>query len=361
MKAQSAAAAEEDEANNPLPESDFAEEELTSKKKGTNEAEPKEGPKEELKAPCRQYIIDRCDGVSKKEEGKGRPPLKPCLPPPCIKWCPTLLEQNAVCKTAGSLGVINPKNDRWRARIFKVGIVSNVIGLILTIVACASISLQFDALMSLPFSYGSSISDNPRIPGINIGIGLRGVAVESPLQGQTVWTFDQFCDRAYKTGTVQYFGEGVCRGCGQASSGLVSTLLISVVTYFPNIFTDVTRMYSNYDVNCQKMVGSFFGLLSLFLSLYTWQEYIHSCFSAFYEGVIPYNTQGYAMSPKEVDTAEKRLKILVNMEYDWKAGNGLILVVTATALKIIDIVCNLLVPTPTITRNKDEQIEYENL
>jgi len=67
------------------------------------------------------------------------------------------------------------------------------------------------------------------------------------------------------------------------------------------------------------------------------------------------------MSPKEVDTAEKRLKILVNMEYDWKAGNGLILVVTATALKIIDIVCNLLVPTPTITRNKDEQIEYENL
>lgn len=229
------------DATNPAPqvaEESAAMEEAVEEK----EANPPNAPK----APCRQYIVDRCDGVSK--HGKSRPPLKPCLPPPCLKWFPALCEQNLVCNFAGSCGVIKPDNDKMRSVVMKVALVSNVVGFILTVVACCSISLHFETLMRTAFSSGSSTSDNPNILGIEIGIGLRGVAVEAPLLGPRVWTFDQFCERGFKTGTLQYFGDGVCRGCAETSSGLVLTLILSVVTYFPNIFTDITRMYSNYDV-----------------------------------------------------------------------------------------------------------------
>lgn len=33
----------------------------------------------------------------------------------------------------------------------------------------------------------------------------------------------------------------------------------------------------------------------------------------------------------------------------------------ATFAKVLDLVCNFLIPTPSITRNRDEQWEYEKL
>ena len=47
---------------------------------------------------------------------------------------------------------------------------------------------------------------------------------------------------------------------------------------------------------------------------------------------------------------------MVSLEYAWRAGP-----VMATFLKIVDLLCNMVVPTPTITRKREEQEEYENL
>lgn len=44
---------------------------------------------------------------------------------------------------------------------------------------------------------------------------------------------------------------------------------------------------------------------------------------------------------------------------DWKAGLGQICLLLATLLKIVDILINLVLPTPTITRNHQEQVDYE--
>ena len=298
-----------------------------------------------IKAPTRQYIRDRCDGISKY--GDSRPPLRPCLPPPCVKWCPSVLEQNCLCEWAGSLGLIKPDNDKWRRRIFWVALVSNIVGFALTIVACFSISLHYDTLMKTAFSSGYTVSDNPDFPGVKIGIGLRGIAIHRPFKtpSNVVWKFDEACNRSINTGSIDYFGDGVCSGCADHSAGLVSTLIVSLITYFPNIFTDVLRMYSNYDVNCQKMFGSFITLASLLLSLYTWRVYVQSCFAVFYDGIIPYDDNGSAFTPEEINAMsdeEKRLNILVRMDYHWKAGPGLICVITATCLKIVDILCNMM-------------------
>lgn len=45
--------------------------------------------------------------------------------------------------------------------------------------------------------------------------------------------------------------------------------------------------------------------------------------------------------------------------FTWSAGLGQICLALATFLKIVDIVCNIVLPTPTITRDHREQEEYE--
>jgi hypothetical protein len=47
------------------------------------------------------------------------------------------------------------------------------------------------------------------------------------------------------------------------------------------------------------------------------------------------------------------------VRFDWRAGLGQICLLLATLLKIVDIFINILVPTPTITRNHQEQVDYE--
>ena len=50
---------------------------------------------------------------------------------------------------------------------------------------------------------------------------------------------------------------------------------------------------------------------------------------------------------------------IYTMNFDWEAGRGYLFVVIATLLKIVDVVCNLAVPTPTICRDHGEQAIYE--
>jgi len=47
--------------------------------------------------------------------------------------------------------------------------------------------------------------------------------------------------------------------------------------------------------------------------------------------------------------------------FNWQAGPGLIGLGVATFAKILDLLCNIIVPTPTITRSPEEQAEYERL
>lgn len=50
---------------------------------------------------------------------------------------------------------------------------------------------------------------------------------------------------------------------------------------------------------------------------------------------------------------------IYTINFDWEAGRGYLFVVIATLLKIVDVVCNLAVPTPTICRDHGEQAIYE--
>jgi hypothetical protein len=183
-------------------------------------------------------------------------------------------------------------------------------------------------------------------------IGLRAVAFDNPTTvGQQVYNFDEFCDLTDLAG--RYLNEDQCSSCSDSSAGLITTLVISLIAIFPVIFTDVLRMYSNYDLNCQKFFGSIASTFTLIMTLSTLLAYENSCFKSFYDGNVYFDTDSNALDDENGAT--------YLVDFDWKAGNGLICLYLATFIKLIDIIANILVPTTTITRNRKEQEEYEAL
>ena len=85
-------------------------------------------------------------------------------------------------------------------------------------------------------------------------------------------------------------------------------------------------------------------------SLMTWYNYNQNCVSAFYDS--------------QISVLENRTIVLqgegdFTLDFDWEAGWGYLFVVVATLLKIVDVICNLAVPTPEICRDHAEQQMYE--
>jgi hypothetical protein len=143
-----------------------------------------------------------------------------------------------------------------------------------------------------------------------------------------------------------------CNDCQQISRRIVPSLFLSMLSYIPNFTTDILRMYSNYDVNCQKFLASTFSWISLATAIYTWVNYRKGCFDSL-------STQPFAVNEnfERVDIDSDETYLIVT--YKWRAGLGQICLAIATFLKIIDIVFNIILPTPTITRDYLEQVEYE--
>lgn len=143
-----------------------------------------------------------------------------------------------------------------------------------------------------------------------------------------------------------------CNNCEEISRRIVPSLFLSMLSYIPNFTTDILRMYSNYDVNCQKFLASTFSWISLATAIYTWVNYRKGCFDSL-------STEPFAVNEEfeRVSFDSPDMYLIVN--YKWKAGLGQICLGVATFLKIIDIVFNLILPTPTITRDYLEQVEYE--
>lgn len=64
---------------------------------------------------------------------------------------------------------------------------------------------------------------------------------------------------------------------------------------------------------------------------------------------------------EDFSRAPTRAEADLILNLDWEAGYGYHLVVVATVLKIVDVICNLAVPTPEICRDKHEQAMYERV
>jgi hypothetical protein len=305
----------------------------------------------------RTWLYDRTLGTSRYDAALGRPPLFLCWAPAVIRACPRILEMNAVMEWVGKIGCFDPESVGIRRFVFGNALVSNLFGFILTFYACFAISNDYSVLKAASFTMGRiDFTKNTHEP-IEVYIGLRSIAISNPMQGNSSLVdgitvpFSDLCEYMETNQFLRHSGS--CMQCASVSDSIVSSCIMSLLSYIPAVSANVSRMWPNYDVNCQKFFGLVVGLLSMLMSLYTWKVYSYRCFQGFPEGRMPVTkTLGWSMS----DDAAYYI-----LNFYWRAGNGMFCIVTATILRMMDCVCHLIIPTPSITRNHEEQEEYGRL
>lgn len=285
----------------------------------------------------------------------------------------------------------------------EIGMAANVVGFALSVFACLAISgVSFGLIRAAAFTTGDvrgaflvtdadAATTKARVSAgeaagplpleVTIDVGLTAYAYENRRRnrknrGKVVKPIEDMCaepssrsielddsvneERLHEAWTdhLEYFIKGYnlqqCDICADASSGLVVTSIVAVITYLPSIFTNILRLYYSYDVNCQKTMGIVSNLFSVSLSLYTWWGYRNKCFSALFDGILFFDKDWAPVMSNDEKVA------LFYIDFGWGPGPGYICVIVATFLKIIDIVCHVLLTTPTITRDLQEQVDYEN-
>jgi hypothetical protein len=339
---------------------------------------------------CNNCDCEQC------EHDRRKPPCFACYAPPCVYYFANIVEQNWFCDSFGRIGCFGHDNFYVRRRILIWGFLANCISLVLSIIACLSISLNYNLIQFASFTRGMMYLPNIDLPLTQIWIGLRGIAVYH-YQGQVrllnitgstadvssaydgedyyVINFNDMCDLiADRNGIESYTTDpDSCDTCANASNGLVSAIVISTLLILPNITTDILRMYPNYDLNCQKFFGSLISLCSMLGSLYAWRGYASECYRSFNTDTesmtVPFFMNGTISTESilNVNNGDNLVmeylnnKTTIDVASDWKAGTGLICIVIATILKTIDIIAIWLIPTPDIAHTRHLQDEYEQL
>ncbi|CAB9523862.1 expressed unknown protein [Seminavis robusta] len=340
----------------------------------------------------RRWLVDRCDGNEQVMD----PDSRPCCPifyaPLLLKFFPDYLEQNRVMECLGKTGLFSPKNVTARKVVMIIALLSTLIGWAFLIVSDFSISTQYKYIEMAAFNYASisvNVNDNSTLVtnATRISLGLRAAALATSSyedyvdreEDQRVIGFDEFCGNQHEKETLRdktvsslasrivFANPDNCHQCADASQAMVSSILMSTITYFFTFTTDILRIWPNYDVNCQKVFGAFFAIFSTVMGLRTWFIYRNQCFASFASGWECYDATFERVECGDEYTYDSgkfffhNPSVAYSVYTNWMIGPGLICLGVATFAKVMDLLCNFVIPTPSITRNRDEQWEYERL
>ena len=298
---------------------------------------------------------------------RNRPPHFLCYVPPCVRRCPGFMEQNACCQCLGQVGchAMFKNHHTARRRIFAVGFTFNFAALCLTIVASMAFSTNFKLLTHTSFSRGDiTVPSWNNSTGATIDIGFRAVAFTDPsnvVGGDVVSSFDEFCETDKPQDSIKRFlSNDLCGECKESSQQFVLTCIINIIIIVPNMFSDISRMYPNYDLNCPNFYGSLMATVSVFLGLWTISTYQQRCFENVEQELRPFYRNNFTAVPSDQepnDTVDPSDLLLVRIE--WSNGPGLDCLWASTLLRLVDALCNYIVPTPSITRDRKQQEDYE--
>lgn len=321
----------------------------------------------------KKWLMDRITGQSKYND-RERPPANCCWVSPFVGWFPNLLETNRCCQFFGGMGINNSSSETFRFVCLHLGFVTNIGAMLLTAYACLAISLQYfllskasmETMVRTETIVGNDDAATASV--VTIYTGFRGVAMDNPALAATetgrqiVVAYDDFCEFAATRGLERYLDPS--KDCGSCASiyfsmNAVICTMVSVATFFPTFFSTQLRMYSGYDVNCTKNFLTAVGIITILLNLSVMLTYFFLCSrESFYrDGTVYFDSQGNAFD----DIADISSNTYWKVKYEWKRGWGLIFLIAATGLKLMDVLCNIAVPTPSVTRDEKEQDIYETI
>lgn len=338
-------------------------------------------------SPPTKWLTDRIAGQSKYND-RERPPGPCCWVPPFVAWCPGLLETNCFCTGLGNMGCVI--GESFRFWCLHLGFVANLCAMVLTAYACLSISMDYfllskSSMETLEIKETLELTLTNETKVVTIYLGLLGMAIDnsalattSPTgQEQLVVGYDQFCEELSGNGGgsfEQWYLDCSSSSCDASSSSddyfsmsAVISILISVATFFPTFFSQQLRMYSGYDVNCVKNFLTLLGIVTILLNVNVMVTYFFfMCNSRNYEedGIttVFFDSQGNAYDDfLSLQDNSSSFYYYYKVQYEWKWGWGLIFLVAGTSLKLFDVLCNIAVRTPNVTRDRKEQVIYEGI
>ena len=346
--------------------------------------------------PCIQYILDRASGNSyvprsrriaksddidtvgrlennqvivKEEQTKQhetnltgwreRPPHCCCYLPPFVRICPGLLEQNRFCEWVGRIGLdfFETHHER-RRKLFLVGFAFNVAALFLMIVASMAFTENHELLSRTSFSRGIATATN--VSGVvEMNVGFRALTINDPYglidAENDVITFDTLCSGS----DLEILKEAICGECRDSSEGFILSVIFNIILISRNLCFGIIRMYPRYDLNCPSFHGSFMGLVSFALGCYTIWAFQQRCFRSIDSQQDVLESSLYANLPESTITQISDIEA-VDVQMSWGRGPGLLCMHIATFVRMIDVICNFLVPSPAIARSKLLQRDYED-
>ena len=349
----------------------------------------------------RQYIYDRIHGdsyIPKEHRGDNvherthcndhhwhqkdptsiteRPPHWSCYVPPCVGRCAWACEQNACCKRQGRFGWHRGLKNHYLRRkpIFIVGFLLNCASLLLMIFASMAYAKNYRILTHTSFSRGTASILENALETLEMNVGFRAIAFTEEIDtssstapgisGNIVVSFDDFCSDYDITSVGETIAPALCGDCRDSSQAFVLSCLINMILILRNMFSDITRMYPKYDLNCPKFTGSLLATMSFGLGWYTILAYQSRCFQQFdaeLDPAILLRMDGFSDAIRASLEAARQQGETLTMHFDWRSGPGLTCLITATCFRFGDAMCNYLVPTPSITRDDDEQDIYEQM
>lgn len=246
-------------------------------------------------------------------------PLPPCL---YIPFCFKVLSDNCFCNGLGRIGF--QWADRYRAQIMYFAFLASFIATILLCVSCASTSLNAGVVKDTSWIISKVDFDDVNVK-IKTFFGLNMFVTEcdgdncTDEQSTTRWT-DADCGRDFSD---DYFDDDdfndYCDDCKDASSSTVSTAILSLITMFPQMATDIQRSVAKGDANCQKFVGMLTGFIGFVGTMTAINSYKEGCFD---------------MLPGKI----------AGNDVHYRAGPSFYCMLFATILKVVDLTAHLIVP-----------------
>eukprot|EP00656_Telonema_subtile_P025156 TRINITY_DN2725_c0_g1_i1.p1 TRINITY_DN2725_c0_g1~~TRINITY_DN2725_c0_g1_i1.p1 ORF type:complete len:477 (+),score=86.51 TRINITY_DN2725_c0_g1_i1:148-1578(+) len=258
-------------------------------------------------------------------------PPQPCLSSYCCRRC---WEHPTPCRCMGRVGFAWA--DRNRSYIMLTAFCVSFISWVFCFVALAAASTETSVILDVAWARGTTALDATLHPPSGasvtsyIGINAR-VDVVTPTGGVSTTSTVNWDDPG--ACTVNGFTFPGCSSCEDTATGAISWLIVAVVTQMFQMATDLQRATRYGDLNCQKVMGIATGLFSAYTTLQSLSSFMQNCASK--------NNFEWFFSTSESSSASSGAT-----STDIKASTGFVLLFMATVLKLFDVVCHVIVPTP---------------
>lgn len=255
----------------------------------------------------------------------------PCSAPPCAPYFEKCC--GFCCNAFGPIGVEHLSQQKIRAPLMIFLSVLSFIQIILAVCAAVGLSASKSDLQNVPWTSADISIDLSHLEmdekqNIQMYMGLTSVYVESngPINtGNSLLNWEEYCDFVnqtdYAVGSGTSQGYDSCHECEEAGAGLYTTVIVTILSKFGQLTTDLTRSHGPEDVPCQKVFGALIPIIGVITGISALLTFDNSCYKN-----IPHSIGNASINPSR--------------------GVGYHFEMVITIVGILDILGHMLVPLP---------------